>query len=239
VFDRLEQSGIHVWSMGKDGSNLRQLTSGAGEQATAISPDGRHAAFFPFDSVQTVSLITLASGQVTPIQNVTTEAGFSPDSSQFLVGYQEPDAQGLTRTVWKAVPVAGGPATATFRLRATALEPAWAPDGKGMTYRDRADPAWNVFRQDATGGAPVPVTRFTEGRTTGYEWSPDGSRLALIRRTEEGANVWVTGHDGSRPVQVTALPSDVFVVRWLPDSKRLVVSAGKLSRDAILIRQFR
>ena len=106
-----------------------------------------------------------------------------------------------------------------------------------MTYRDRSDPTWNVFRQDAAGGAPVPVTRFTEGRTTGYQWSPDGSRLALIRRMDEGTNVWVTGRDGSRALQVTALSSsDVFAVRWLPDGKRLAVSAGKLSRDAILIR---
>jgi hypothetical protein len=50
----------------------------------------------------------------------------------------------------------------------------------------------------------------------------------------------VTGRDGIRPVQVTQLPShDVFFVRWLPDSRRLVVSAGKLSRDAVLIRSFR
>ena len=109
-----------------------------------------------------------------------------------------------------------------------------------MTYRDRSDPAWNVFRQDATGGAPVAVTRFTEGRTTGYQWSPDGSRLALIRRTDEGSERLGHGRDGSRPLQVTALPSsDVFAVRWLPDSRSLVVSAGKLSRDAMLIRSFR
>jgi Tol biopolymer transport system component len=240
VFDRLELSGIHVWTMGLDGSNLRQLTSGGGEQSVTISPDGRYAAFFPFDSPQTVSLIAIASGQVTPIRNVTNLAGFSPDSSQFMLGYVELDAQRLARTVWKAVPVTGGAETATYRLPATAMEPTWAPDGKGMTYRDRADPAWNVFRQDANGSPPVPVTRFTEGRTTSYQWSPDGSRLALIRRTDEGANVWVTGRDGSRPVQVTAFPSsDVFIVRWLADSKRLVVSAGKLSRDAILIRGFR
>ena len=83
--------------------------------------------------------------------------------------------------------MAGGTETATYRLPATALEPAWAPDGKGMTYRERSDPAWNVFRQDANGSAPAPVTHFTEGRTTGYQWSPDGSRLALIRRTAEAA----------------------------------------------------
>jgi Tol biopolymer transport system component len=240
VFDRLEPSGIHVWSMGLDGSNLRQLTSGGGEQSAALSPDGRHAAFFPFDSPQTFSLVAIATGQVTPIRNVIAHAGFSPDSSEIMLGYSEPDAQGLERTVWKAVPVAGGTETATYRLTATAMEPTWAPDGKGMTYRERSDPAWNVFRQDATGSAPAPVTRFTEGRITSYQWSPDGSRLALIRRTAEGGNVWVTGRDGSRPLQVTALPSsDVFGVRWLPDGKRLAVSAGKLSRDAILIRDFR
>ena len=52
--------------------------------------------------------------------------------------------------------------------------------------------------------------------------------------------MWVTGPDGSRPTQVTQLSAaDVFAVRWLPDGRRLVVSAGKLSRDVVLIRSFR
>jgi Tol biopolymer transport system component len=84
------------------------------------------------------------------------------------------------------------------------------------------------------------VTRFGDGRVTGYSWSPDGTKLALVRRTDAGNNVWVTGPDGSRPVQVTQFSaSDVFGVRWLPDNHRLAVSAGKLSRDAVLIRGFR
>jgi Tol biopolymer transport system component len=240
LFDRADASGLHVWSMGADGSNLRQLTSGSGEQVAALSPDGRYAACLSFDSPQSLSLIALPTGQVSTIgTNVTSHAGFSPDSSRLMLGHTEPDAQGLMRTVWEAVPVTGGPATATFRLPGPAMEPAWAPDGHGMTFRDRSDAAWNVFRQDAAGKV-VPVTRFTDGRITGHVWSPDGNRLALIRRTDEGANVWVTGRDGIRPVQVTQLPShDVFFVRWLPDSRRLVVSAGKLSRDAVLIRSFR
>lgn len=52
--------------------------------------------------------------------------------------------------------------------------------------------------------------------------------------------MWVTGADGSRPVQVTQLTgADVFRKRWLPDGRRLVVAAGKLSRDIVLIRSFR
>jgi len=41
-------------------------------------------------------------------------------------------------------------------------------------------------------------------------------------------------------VQVTRLSSaDVFRTSWLSDSRRLAVSAGKLTRDAVLIRGFR
>jgi eukaryotic-like serine/threonine-protein kinase len=242
VFDRLDASGVHIWGMNLDGSNPRKLSSGGGAQVAAVSPDGRYAAYFPVDAPQTVSLLTLESGQSSTLAtNVTGgHAGFSPDSSRLLVGRSELDAAGLQRTVWQAVPVGGGPESATFRLPNTAMEPQWAPDGQAMTFRNRADPAWNVYRQDASGKEPTPVTRFTDGRITSYLWSPDGSRLVLIRRTDDGANVWVTGKDGSRPVQVTQLSSsDVFFARWLPDNRRLAVSAGKLSRDAVLIKSFR
>jgi Tol biopolymer transport system component len=242
VFDRLDASGVHIWSMNLDGSNPRKLSSGGGAQVAAVSRDGRYAAYFPVDAPQTVSLLTLESGQSSTLAtNVTGgHAGFSPDSSRLLVGRSELDAAGLQRTVWQAIPVGGGPESATFRLPNTAIDPAWAPDGQAMTFRNRADPAWNVYRQDASGKEPTPVTRFTDGRITSYLWSRDGSRLALIRRTDEGANVWVTGKDGSRPAQVTQLPSsDVFFVRWLPDSRHIAVSAGKLSRDAVLIKNFR
>ena len=75
----------------------------------------------------------------------------------------------------------------------------------------------------------------------------DEARVRLRLMTEQGAwrnglapHVRATGPDGSRPVQVTQFSaSDVFTVRWLPDSRRLAVSAGRLSRDAVLIRSFR
>jgi Tol biopolymer transport system component len=109
-----------------------------------------------------------------------------------------------------------------------------------LTFRNHADAAWNVFRLDEGGKDAVPVTRFTDGRLTAHAWSPDGTKLAVVRRAGDGSNVWVTGFDGSRPVQVTRLTSaDVFAVRWMPDNRRLVVSAGKLSRDVVLIRNFR
>ena len=206
-----------------------------------LSHDGRYAAFLPYDSPASVSLITVESGQVSALgTDVSGVAGFSPDSTQILLGRTEPDAQGLLRTVWRAVPVAGGPDVATFRPPATATDQTWAPDGKGIVFRDRNDPAWNVFRQDAGRSELVQVTHLMQGRIMGYAWSPDGNRLALIHRVDEGSNVLVTARDGSRPVPVTQFTSaDIFAVRWLPDSRRLAVAAGKLSRDVVMIRSFR
>ncbi|HMM33482.1 MAG TPA: hypothetical protein PKA62_01930, partial [Thermoanaerobaculia bacterium] len=74
----------------------------------------------------------------------------------------------------------------------------------------------------------------------GHFWSPDGRSLAVTLRTREGVGLWVTEADGTRPVRVTRFPElEVFGVRWLPDSRRLVVSAGTRSQDAVLIRGFR
>ncbi len=241
VLDRLDSEGVHIWAMSADGSGLRRLTSGAGEQAGALSPDGRWVAFVPYDAPRTVSLVGVETGQVSAFTSSTGGiAAFSPDGTKVLLNQLEADATGLQRTVWAAFAVPGAAPLATFRLPASAIDVAWNPDGRGLTFRKRDDPAWNVYRQDEAAKEPVPVTRFTDGRLTAHAWSPDGARLAVIRRTDEGSNVWVTGPDGSRPAQVTQLAStDVFAVRWMPDSRRLVVSAGKLSRDAVLIRSFR
>ena len=241
LFDREDATGVHIWRMAPDGSGLRQLTSGGGEQVGDLSRDGRFVAFSPYDSPRTVSLLSVENGAVSRLpEEASGILGFSPDSSRLMAGVLEADAQGLSRTVWKAFAVAGGSPTSTFRLPASAIDPTWSPDGRGLTFRNRANAAWNVFRQDDGAREPLPVTRFTEGRLTAHAWSPDGTKLAVIKRTDAGSNVWVTGHDGSRPIQVTQLTSaDVFTVRWMPDSRRMVVSAGKLSRDAVLIRSFR
>jgi Tol biopolymer transport system component len=241
VFSRLDSTGVHIWRMRADGGDVRQVTSGAGEQISALSPDGRFVSFNPYADLQTVSVLSLEDGKVTRIATQSGGTlGFSPDSRRILVSQLETDAQGLIHPVWEAFPVAGGEPVARFRLPGPAADPEWTPDGRGMSFRDTTDLHWNVFRQDGEAARPTPVTRFTDGRVVGYSWSPDGRKLAVIRRLEGGSNVWVTEADGSRPVQVTQLDSaDVFDVRWLDDSRRLVASAGRRSRDAVLIRDFR
>ena len=56
----------------------------------------------------------------------------------------------------------------------------WTPEGDGVAYaRDG-----NVWVQPLSGGAPKPLTRFTDNRSIGsFAWSRDGTRLAITRLT--------------------------------------------------------
>ncbi|MHB1045065.1 MAG: protein kinase domain-containing protein [Thermoanaerobaculia bacterium] len=241
LFDRLDDTGVHIWRMAADGTGRRQVTTGSGEQVRHLSPDGRFAAFEKWDDAGSVHLFDLESGKVSKlVERVGDVFGFSPDSKRFLVTRLEPDEKGQPRPVWQALSVGGDEAPAKFTGPAGALGGVWTPDSRGVSFRRRSDPAWNVFRQGLAEGEPAQVTRFAEGRLMGHFWSPDGRKLAVTLRTREGVDLWVTEADGTRPVRVTRFPElEIFAVRWLPDSRRLVLSAGTQSRDAVLIRDFR
>ena len=84
------------------------------------------------------------------------------------------------------------------------------------------------------------MTRFAEGRSTVYVWSPEGGKVAITRRIGDSSNVWVVTADGSKSTQITRFQGDeIFGVRWSKDGKSVVVSAGRRSSDAVLVRNFR
>ena len=181
VFDRVDTSGIHVWTMDAHGGGLRQLTSGLGEQVTSLSRDGGWITFMRYDSLSAAWLLSLRNSQITHLgAPVSARIGFSPDGSELLLSRVEADAGGSSRTRWEAVAVPGGTVRASLQLPGQAVGYAWSPGGHGMLFLDTADPAWNIHRLDFGAKAPVPITRFTEGRVLGYKLSPDGTRLVFV-----------------------------------------------------------
>jgi Tol biopolymer transport system component len=241
VFNRLDASGFHVWRMDADGGGLRQLTSGTGEQFASLSRDARFSTLTRLDSIETCWLLAVESGQIRRLaDNVRMDLGFSPDGQRVLLGTLETDEHGLIMTRWLSIPRDGGAGTASMVLPGSFANAAWSADGEGILFLDTADPAWNVYRQRFDGGSRTPVTHFTDGRVRFFGCSPDGRKLAIARRVGAATNVWVTDADGSHAVQVTQFAGeDLFQMEWLPDSRRLVVSAGTSSQDAVLIRNFR
>ena len=56
----------------------------------------------------------------------------------------------------------------------------WTPDGRGMAFIDTTNPM-NIWVQPIDGGAPYPLTKFTDKTINDFAWSPDGKRLGITR----------------------------------------------------------
>jgi Tol biopolymer transport system component len=77
--------------------------------------------------------------------------------------------------------------------RATEMRPGqWTPDERSIAYVDNTD-LKNIWVQPIGGGAPHPLTKFTEKDITSFTWSPDGKRLAITRGTVQADIVLIKG----------------------------------------------
>lgn len=183
IFNRIDDAGMHLWRVNTDGTGLRQLTSGVGEPISGVSRDGRLAVIGYFGQPRTFAVICTEDGrELRKDEDVHGMLGLSPDGNSLLIGHFERDERGLARTVWQLVPSQGGSPTATLRFPAQAFDFAWGADGQFVSFQERSDPAWNVFRQPLSGGAPQAVPHFTTNRIVGHKWSGDGNRLAVLVR---------------------------------------------------------
>ena len=98
------------------------------------------------------------------------------------------DARAIQAAMQEAVE--GGEAVASFSFPQNVVGVTVCPLDNSISYIDRSDPAWNIFRVPVGNNEqPRQVSKFTGGRVTGHIWSPDGKYIAVSRRMENGANL--------------------------------------------------
>ena len=237
AFNWVDETGIHVWCSKIDGTGLRQLGSGLGQQIRGLSPDGKLGLIETTgESTRKFSVLSTEDGQLhTQLEGIVTSEPFSPDSQHVLVALQKPDARGLMSNQWRLLSLAGGEAKAEFQLPEGALSLRWLPDGTGVSYGERSDPHWNIHALPF-GGDAAPVTRVASGRILQHRWALDSGRLALLIRDGDSSNLWVGGN-GSDPVQVTQFTIEtIFDFDWMPGGNQLWILAGTTAADAVLVR---
>jgi Tol biopolymer transport system component/DNA-binding winged helix-turn-helix (wHTH) protein len=202
-------AGTHLWTLGVDGHDLRQITAGKGERNILPRWSAKGDALFfrqilPKDSFRRVSV----SG------GGSTEAGPWPwnswvelDPSDRAVVYNQPDAATPAVEVPAApggLPVADSGVTIVRQLERgletilgrTLIKPRWSPDGRTIFGSERVRledrNTWNVVSCDSTVGVCHTVTRGGD-----VVPSPDGRALYFTRPAKEGMRqLWTTDVDG-------------------------------------------
>jgi Tol biopolymer transport system component len=242
VFAVFNDGQQHIWTARQDGSGMKQLTSFAGENLHAISPDGLWISFSRSDSARGIWIAPTGGGEprlIAPAGQIGLGA-FSHDGRYLAVAEYGENEAGLLDYSFVGYPVQGDAPLLSIARPARASDPEWQPDAAGISFIDRGDPAWNVYRANFDGSNAQRITRFADDRVVNHAWSADGKRLAVVRRAATHSNVWIVDIPGGDAHPVTTFTSDqVFEMEWVPGSKNVIVRAGELARDVVLVRDFR
>ncbi len=138
--------------------------------------------------------------------------------------------------------VEGGGATEIGLPSPTSTYGAISPDGKWVAYVYTEGKPTKMSRMavaPAEGGKPQQVFALP-GDTEGLRWAPDGRGVEYLLTRKGATNVWEQMLAGGEQRQVTNFTSGRIVdFSWTRDGKTLLLARGDLTRDVVLISNFR
>lgn len=212
-----------IFGADADGKHQHRLTKEKGDPSTAAglffqvdpawSPDGRLILFASArDGVSHLFTMTpdgTGTRRLTNTRQNDGRASWSPDGRQIVFGREG----ALFR-----IAARGGPAHRVAKLRGSASDPAYSPDGKLIAYDYRA-PGSSIREVYVMNADGMHVRRLTRlDNVSGLPvWSPDGRRIAFQSNVRLGHyEVYTIGLDGKSLRQVTVSTIDVIQPAYVP-----------------------
>jgi Tol biopolymer transport system component len=232
VYATLEEGKWQLWRGDRHATGID--VSGV---APAISRDGRLIVFTMLRERDAVLARMNADGTdvrvLCPIvaERYPQPAAITPDGRAVIFGSDG--------RLWKVSIDGGRPVRITGF---DAMGPAISPDGTRIAFILRTD----FTIGDAIGVLPLeggPVARFPAVALHSFScvrWTADGTGLLHNAGVNDRVNLWLQPLDGTPPRRITNLDDD-YLLRFdvSPDGKHLMAVRGVLSRDAVLIENFR
>ena len=120
--------------------------------------------------------------------------------------------------------------------------PALSPDGTRLAFYFVDGEQFRIGIMPV-GGSELETTIDDVEPTYGgsrLRWTDDGAALIVNTMPSDRANLWRLPLDGGEPEQLTDYSDErLYYFDYTPDGETLVISRGVLSRDAVLIENFR
>jgi Tol biopolymer transport system component/DNA-binding winged helix-turn-helix (wHTH) protein len=228
-----------IWMMNADGSNQKQLTTGArANRGLAVSPDGRYI-FFASDRAGRFNIWRVDSNGANLKQLTAGDGELYPQSTpdgQWVV-YQHGERE---ERLWK-VPTDGGEPVQLTRTRARG--PAVSPDGEMIAYYyldpDAEGSRWRIGVISSEGGLPLKRFDFPPTLTWRFiRWSPDSQSIAYANNPGGLSDIWLQPLDGGPPKQLTGFKAEqIITFDWSRDKHSLAFIRGVETSDVVLIKQ--
>ncbi|MGI9074300.1 MAG: protein kinase domain-containing protein [Bryobacteraceae bacterium] len=236
-----------LWIMHADGSHRKRLTNDEhNNRYVAVSPNNRYIVFESWRGESAHAHIwrmDLDGGnpkRLTSGDGWNTSPQVSPDGRWVVY---ESNASGKWR-MWK-VSIEGGVATPV--LDNVSRRFAISPDGKAIACLCMLSNggSFKLGTVAFDGGQPQKEFEIPQGATYNtaewrLTWSPDGRAIEFPVTRGGVDNLWRQPLDGGRAVQITDFKSDrIYGLDWSRDGTQLALARGRVTRDAVLITDFK
>ena len=175
-----------LWRMRTDGSEPRQLTSGAGDDHPSVTADGAWVYYESFDAdgKPIVKRVPLAGGRSETVTTRLSRTPVASPSGDLLACYYWDEHGGSPVSVALV-----SAATGALARSLPALSPArrwpfmrWSTDGKFLVTVGRDGDPQNLWGYPIDGGAPRAFTAFSDAlETFSFAWSREPGRMIVAR----------------------------------------------------------
>lgn len=236
----LTVSGGKLWSLRADGSQRALFTD---VEVAGPTSCGRYVVFSSNRTTTTAIMRVDANGAdgvTLTIGNLGLPA-CSPDGK--YVFYEE---LGPPHKIFR-IPVEGGAPVEIAKVLGEFLSGrlSVSPDGKRLAYpyeEYNPAPILKLAVISADRGSPEAILT-APGAVYAYGsllWSLDGKSLEYILTENGASNIWEQPLEGGKPRKLTTFSSGrIFDFHWSLDGKRLLLTRGEVSSDAVLISYLR
>lgn len=217
AFDSNRDGNSEIYVMNVDGSAQTRLTENPARDFSPFwSPDGSRVGFLS-DRDGNVEIYVVqpnGSGLIRLTSNLTEEccAVWSPLND--LIAFMS------NQGGWGLYKMGVDGLNQTKLAIASAIAPAWSPDGKRLTYVSDRDGNSNIYVVAVDGVGEIRLTD-NPGQDTNPVWSPNGSQIAFFSNRDGNSELYVMNADGSAQTRLTTNSANECCLVWSPDGTQI------------------
>ena len=238
VYSGLENGRLDIWLMNGDGSERVQLTNDPeDDRYPRFAKDGIVYVSWRSSGLE-IRFVDFDGGRSRAVARTTERdaPSVTPDGAWVIYS----TSTGGDSAIWKVATSGGTPVQLT---EMTSFLPSVSPDGSQIAfyYVDHETKQFRIGVIPIEGGEIIrSLESSVPHEASKIVWTPDESGFVLNTAERDRANLWLQPLEGGPPTQLTRF--DDLRIRdfdFAPDGTTLLVSRGRLTRDAVLITDFR